>query len=65
MLSILEQYLHDNPSQHTYCMSQNNEFVVLLTHALQTNIDITEFPTIWAGLSILLDTQDSTLEYVD
>ena len=63
MLSILDQYLSDNPSQHTYCMSQNNEFVILLTHALQTNIDITEFPTIWVVLSILLDMQDSRFEY--
>ena len=28
------------------------------------HLDITEFPTIWAVLSILLDTQEGTLEYV-
>ena len=64
MLSVLDQYLCDNPSQHTYCMSQNTAFVVLLTHALQINLDSTDFPTIWAVCSILLDTQDTTLEYV-
>ena len=64
MLSVLDQYLYDNPSQHTYCMSPNNEFVVLVKHTLQIYTDITEFPKIWAILSILLDTQDSTLQYV-
>ena len=64
MLSVLDQYLYDNPSQHTYCMSPNNEFVVSVKHTLQINTDITEFPKIWAILSILLDTQDSTLQYV-
>ena len=64
MLSVFDQYLYDNPSQHTYCKSHNSEFVILVKHALQTNADITEFPTIWAVLSILLDTQNSPLEYV-
>ena len=25
MLSLLDKYLYDNPKQHTYCMSPNNE----------------------------------------
>ena len=64
MLSVLNKYLYDNPSQHTYFISPNNKFVILVKHALQTNVDITGFPTLWAVLSILLDTQDSTLKYV-
>ena len=44
-------------------MSANNEFVILLREALCIHADMTVFPTIWAVLSILLDTQDSTAEY--
>ena len=61
---LLDRYLYDNPKQHTYCMSPNNEYVALLKYAICLHIDISTFPTVWAGLSILLDTQDSNLEYV-
>ena len=45
-------------------MSSDNEYVVLLKYAICLNIDLRTFPTVWAVLSILLDTQDSNLEYV-
>ena len=45
-------------------MSPDNEYVALLKYAIHLNIDISTFPTVWAVLSILLDTQDSNLEYV-
>ena len=45
-------------------MSSNNEYVALLKYAIHLNIDLSTFPTVWAVLSILLDTQDSNLEYV-
>ena len=45
-------------------MSPNNEYVALLKHAIGLHIDISMFLTVWAVLSILLDTQDSNLEYV-
>ena len=64
MLSLLDRYLYDNPKQHTYCMSPTNEYVVLLKYAIHLHIDISTFPTVWAVLSILLDTQDSNLEHV-
>ena len=64
MLSLLDQYLYDNPRQHTYCMSPNNEYVTLLNYAICLHIDISTFPTVWAVLSILLDTQDNKLDYV-
>ena len=51
MLSLLDWYLYDNPRQHIHCMSPHNEYVTL-------------FPTVWAVLSILLDTQNNNLEYV-
>ena len=64
MLSLLDRYLYDNPKQHTYCMSPNNEYVALLKYAICLHIDLSLFPTVWAELSIILDTQDSNLEYV-
>ena len=64
MLSLLDQYLNDNPRQHIYCMSPDNEYVTLLKYAIYFHLDISIFPTVWAVLSILLDTQDNKLEYV-
>ena len=64
MLSLLDQYLYDNPRQHTYCMSPDNKYITLLNHAICLHVDISMFPTVWAVLSILLDTQDNKLEYV-
>ena len=64
MLSLLDRYLYDNPKQHTNCMSPDNEYVVLLKYAMCLHIDISMLPTVWAVLSILLDTEDSNLEYI-
>ena len=64
MLSLLDKYLHDNPKQHTHCMSSDNEYVILLKYAIRLNIDLTTFLTLWAVFSILLDTQDGKCEYV-
>ena len=58
MLSLLDKYLYDNPKQHIHCMSSDNEYVTLLKYAIHLNIDLSTFPTLWAVLSILLDTQD-------
>ena len=64
MLSLLDKYLYDYPKQHTHCMSSDNEYVTLLQYAICLHIDLTMFPTLWAVLSILLDTQDGKCEYV-
>ena len=64
MLSLLDKYLYDNPKEHNHCMSLNNEYLALLKYAICLNIDISMFPTVWAVLSILLDTQDGNQEYV-
>ena len=64
MLSLLDKYLYDNPKQHTHCMSSDNEYVALLKYAIHLNVDLSTFPTILAVISILLDTQDGSLEYV-
>ena len=64
MLSLLDKYLYDDAKQHIHCMSPDNEYVALLKYAIRLNIDISTFPTVWAVLSILLDTQDGNFEYV-
>ena len=64
MLSLLDKYLYDNPKQHNHCMSSDNEYVALLKYAIHLNVDLSTFPTLWAVLFILLDIQDSYLEYV-
>ena len=45
-------------------MSSDNEYVTPLKYAIHLNKDLSTFPTLWAVLSILLDTQDGNLEYV-
>ena len=64
MLSLLDKYLYDNQKQHTHCTSSDNEYVTLLKCAIHLNIDLTTFPTLWAVLSILLDTQDDKREHI-
>ena len=64
MLSLLDKYLYDIPKQHTHCMSTDNEYVTLLKYTICLNIDLSTFLTLWAVLSILLDTQDGKCEYV-
>ena len=56
--------MYDHPKQHTHCMSSDNEYVTLLQYAIHLHIDLTTFPTLWAVLSILLDTQDGKCKYV-
>ena len=62
MLSLLDIYLYDNPKQHTHCISSDNEYVTLLKYAIHLSIDFSMFLTLWAVLSILLDTQDGKQE---
>ena len=64
MLSLLDKYLYDNPKQHTHCMSSDNEYVTSLKYAIHLNIDLGTFPTLWAVVSILLDTQDGKCKHV-
>ena len=39
-------------------------WITLLQYAIHLHKDLTTFPTLWAVLSILLDTQDGKREYV-
>ena len=61
MLSLLDKYLYDHLKQHTHCMSYDNEYVTLLQYTICSHIDLTTFPTLWAVLSILLETQDANM----
>ena len=64
ILQTLDAYLIDNPQQHPYCMSPDSEYVSLIMYATKLEIDLCNFPVIWAVLSILLDTQSNELQYV-
>ena len=57
ILQVLNAYLIDNPQQHIHCMSPDNEYVSLIMYTNTIEIDLCNFPAIWAVLSILLDTQ--------
>ena len=60
ILQVLDAYLRDNPQQHIHCMSPDSECISLMMYAITIEIDLCNFPAIWAVLSILLDTQSNT-----
>ena len=62
ILQVLDAYLIDNLQQHLSCMSPNSEYVSLIMYATKLEIDLGNFPAIWAVLSILLDTQNNKLQ---
>ena len=64
ILQVLDAYLIDNPQQHQYCMSPDSKYISLITYATKLDIDLCNFPAIWAVLSILLDTKNNELQYV-
>ena len=64
ILQVLDAYLIDNRQQHLYCMSPDSEYVSLILYATKIEIDLCNFPAIWAVLSILLDTQSNELQHV-
>ena len=61
---MLDAYLIDNPQQQIYCMSPVSEYVSLIMYTTKIEIDLCNFPAIWAVLSILLDTQSNKLQHV-
>ena len=64
ILQVLDAYLIDNPQQHIYCMSPDSKYISLIMYATKIEIDLCNFPAIWAVLSILLDTQSNKLQHV-
>ena len=61
---MLDACLRDNPQQHIHCMSPDSEYVSLIMYTITIQIDLCNFLAIWAVLSILLDTQSNTSQYV-
>ena len=45
-------------------MTSDSEFVAFVNHAIQMALDLTAYPNIWAVLSILLETQDINMSYI-
>ena len=64
ILQVLDAYLIDNPQQHLSCMTPDSKYVSLIMYATKLEIDLGNFPAIWAVLSILLDTQNNELQYL-
>ena len=50
ILQVLDAYLRDNPQQHIHCMSPDSEYVSLIMYAITIEIDLCDFPAIWAVL---------------
>ena len=61
---MLDKYLIDNPQQHQHCMSHDSEYISLTLYATKLEINLCNFPAIWAVLSVLLDTKSNELQYV-
>ena len=64
ILQVLDAYLIDNPQQHLSCMSPDSKCISLIMYATKLEINLGNFPAIWAVLSILLDTQSNELQYI-
>ena len=64
ILQVLDAYLIDKPQQHLYCMSPDSEYVSLIMYTTKLEINLCNFPAIWAVLSMLLDTQSNELQHV-
>ena len=64
ILQVLDAYLINNLQQHRYCMSPDSEYILPIMYTTKLEIDLCNFPAIWAVLSILLDTQSNELQYV-
>ena len=63
-MQVLDKYLIDNLQQHQYCMSPDSKYIKLILYTTNLEIDLCNFPAIWAVLSILLDTKSNDLLYV-
>ena len=64
ILQVLDTYLIDNPQQHQYFMSLDSEYILLIMYVTKLEINLCNFPAIWAVLSILLETKSNKLQYI-
>ena len=65
MVNKLDRYLNHYPSQYVNCLSSDSEFVTFISHAINLSVEPMVFPTIWAVLTIILETQDTNSAYVE
>ena len=59
-----DMYINKYLAQYINCMTSDSEFIAFIIHAIQLALDLTAYPNIWAVLSILLETQDVNMSYV-
>ena len=45
-------------------MSPDNQYITLISYATKLQINLCNFPAIWAVLSILIDTKSKDFQYV-
>ena len=45
-------------------MTSDSEFIAFVNHTIQLALDLMVYPSIWAVLSILLETQDVNASYM-
>ena len=64
ILQVLDTYIIDNLQQHQYYMLPDSEYISLILYTTKLEIDLCNFPAIWAVLSIPLDTKSNELQYV-
>ena len=62
ILQVLDKYLVNNLKQHQHCMSP--DYITLIMYVTTLKIDLCNFLAILAVLSILLDTMNSELQYI-
>ena len=63
MAERLDKYLNHYHTQYLNCMSADSELVTFVNHAIQMALDLMAYPTIWAVLSILLESQDGNASH--
>ena len=64
MAQWLDMYLSKYLAQYINSMTSDSEFISFINHAIQLALNLTMYPNIWAVLSILLETQDVNMSYV-
>ena len=64
MAQQLDMYLSKYMAQYINCMTSDSEFIAFVNHAIQLALDLTTYSNIWAVLSILLETQNVNMSYV-
>ena len=64
MTERLDIFLNFYPAQYINCMTADSELVAFVNHAIQLALNLMGYPTIWAVLLILLETQDVNASYV-